>query len=110
MRPDFDGEFLSVEIPEPAAPLSGRPCRERLARRRGVSPRCSQRYVKAVPTGQTTWAALVATGWAYRGRTRDTDGGTARLDVPEAVRLRDPHRELGSRRFARPQPWSAAHE
>ena len=62
-------------------------CRERLAQLRGVCPRCYKRHFKAVRTGQTTWAALLAAGailpaqsagWAWRGRTRDTDGGTTR--------------------------------
>ena len=85
MRPDFDDEFLSVEITEPAAPLSCLACRERLAQLRGVCPRCYKRHFKAVRAGQTTWAALVAAGavlpaqsagWAWRGRPPDTDRGT----------------------------------
>ena len=85
MRPDFDDESLSVEITDSAALSSCLTCHERLAQLRGVCPRCYKRHTKAVAGGKTTWAALEAAGvilpaqpagWAWRGRTPDTEGGT----------------------------------
>jgi hypothetical protein len=44
------------------APLSCLTCRERVAYRRGVCPRCYSRHKLAVAGGKATWAALEAAG------------------------------------------------
>ena len=46
------------------APLCCLACRERLAHRRGVCPRCHTRHKNAVARGQTTWAAHAAVAQA----------------------------------------------
>jgi hypothetical protein len=43
-------------------PVSCLTCRERVARTRGVCPRCYTRHKLAVARGETTWAALEAAG------------------------------------------------